>query len=221
MTTPQERREQFTFDLEQESDTKLARIIFEERPGLSGIITEKMGVQFGNTSSQKVDFYATPANKEKFREVFNKLSGIVASDVHLNKKHINAIIDEVMGLSKTAGDFKTAANNSNGKVTPRNDNQKTFLSKINDNQVIFGIGPAGTGKTLMACHAAVEALKTKQIKKIFLARPAVDTEEDLGALPGDIRAKLSPFMQPLYDELQNALGCDLKKINDMMDTVII
>lgn len=94
-------------------------------------------------------------------------------------------------------------------VDPRNDNQAEFLTDIGGNDVTFGVGPAGTGKTFLAAYEAVKAFKEGKVEKIFLARPAVGNGKDLGALPGDEKAKLAPYLRPLYDELQNLIGRDM------------
>ncbi len=102
------------------------------------------------------------------------------------------------------------------KFVAKNDGQKDLMDKINNNDVTFGIGPAGTGKTHVAVARAVEALNNDEIKKILLARPAIGTGKDLGALPGGIEDKLAPYMRPLYDELNKVLGNEqLKKLMEM------
>ena len=83
-------------------------------------------------------------------------------------------------------------------ITP---NQKKFVESTKHNDMVFAIGPAGTGKTYTAVAMAVRALKNKQIKRIILTRPAVEAGENLGFLPGDLRDKLDPYLQPLYDAL--------------------
>ncbi|MBL1146076.1 MAG: PhoH family protein [Pseudomonadota bacterium] len=94
-------------------------------------------------------------------------------------------------------------------VEARNTNQADFLTDIQQNDVSFGVGPAGTGKTFLAAYEAVKALKAGEVEKIFLARPAVGNGKDLGALPGDEKAKLAPYLRPLYDELENLIGRDM------------
>ena len=95
------------------------------------------------------------------------------------------------------------------EVEARNENQKKFLDDMRNNDVTFGVGPAGTGKTFLAAYEAVKAFKEGKVEKIFLARPAVGNGKDLGALPGDEKAKLAPYLRPLYDELQNLIGRDM------------
>ncbi|MGN0818672.1 MAG: PhoH family protein [Candidatus Coproplasma sp.] len=86
--------------------------------------------------------------------------------------------------------------------------QKLYVDAIRNNQVVFGVGPAGTGKTYLAVCLAVQAMKQKQVEKIILTRPAVEAGEKLGFLPGDLQTKVDPYLRPLYDALQEMLGLE-------------
>lgn len=86
--------------------------------------------------------------------------------------------------------------------------QKTYVDAIKKNTVVFGVGPAGTGKTYLAVCMAVSAYKSKQVEKIILTRPAVEAGEKLGFLPGDLQEKVDPYLRPLYDALQEMLGLE-------------
>lgn len=86
--------------------------------------------------------------------------------------------------------------------------QKTYVDAIRKNTVVFGVGPAGTGKTYLAVCMAVSAFKSKQVEKIILTRPAVEAGEKLGFLPGDLHEKVDPYLRPLYDALQELLGLE-------------
>jgi phosphate starvation-inducible PhoH-like protein len=104
-------------------------------------------------------------------------------------------------------------------VTPRNMAQKLYLQAINDKDIVFGVGPAGTGKTYLAVAAAAAALQDKQIKRIVLCRPAVEAGERLGFLPGDIAEKINPYLRPLYDSLYDIIG--FEKVEKLMERSII
>ena len=86
--------------------------------------------------------------------------------------------------------------------------QKQYVEAIKKNTVVFGVGPAGTGKTYLAVCLAVAAFKSKQVEKIILTRPAVEAGEKLGFLPGDLQTKVDPYLRPLYDALQEMLGAE-------------
>lgn len=93
-------------------------------------------------------------------------------------------------------------------VRARTSNQKKMVTAIDKNDIVFAIGPAGTGKTYTAVALAVRALKNKQVKKIILTRPAVEAGENLGFLPGDLKEKIDPYLRPLYDALDDMIPAD-------------
>lgn len=109
---------------------------------------------------------------------------------------------------------------NNGKpIKARTTNQKKMVELCVENDLVFAIGPAGTGKTYTAVALAVKALKDKAVRRIILCRPAVEAEEKLGFLPGDMRDKLNPYLQPLYDALQDML--QPRKLQEYIDTNVI
>ena len=93
-------------------------------------------------------------------------------------------------------------------IIPKTDNQKRYLDSIREYDIVFGIGPAGTGKTYLAMAMAVNALLKKQISRIVLARPAIEAGEKLGFLPGDIQEKVNPYLRPLYDALYDMMEAE-------------
>ncbi|MFN5478481.1 MAG: PhoH family protein [Chitinophagaceae bacterium] len=108
----------------------------------------------------------------------------------------------------------------NGKsVRARTQNQKKMVSLADKNDILFAIGPAGTGKTYTAVALAVRALKNKMVKKIILTRPAVEAGESLGFLPGDLKEKIDPYLRPLYDALDDMIPAD--KLGYYMSTRVI
>jgi len=104
-------------------------------------------------------------------------------------------------------------------VTPRNVRQQEYLAAIAENDLVFAIGPAGTGKTYLAVAMAAAALLEKRVKRIVLCRPAVEAGEKLGFLPGDLAEKVNPYLRPLYDALYDILGYD--KVGRMLERNII
>jgi len=99
-----------------------------------------------------------------------------------------------------------------GSVRARTDGQKKYLYAVNDNDIVFAIGPAGTGKTYQAVAMAVSALKSKSVDRIIITRPAVEAGERLGFLPGDLKEKVDPYLTPLYDALKDMIHRDKLKI---------
>jgi len=104
-------------------------------------------------------------------------------------------------------------------VTPRTQGQARYLRSIRDHDIVFAIGPAGTGKTYLAVATALAALRAGELKKIVLARPAVEAGERLGFLPGDLREKVSPYLRPLYDALNDML--DFAQVQKLMERDVI
>mgnify|MGYP001238595505 FL=1 len=136
----------------------------------------------------------------------------------LNKDSIENII--LSDNSKLDFNDDVIVFGSNGKlIKARTNNQRKMVSSIEKNDLLFAIGPAGTGKTYTAVALAVRALKNKQVKRIVLTRPAVEAGENLGFLPGDLKEKLDPYLQPLYDALRDMLP--ISKLNDYLHSGII
>lgn len=105
------------------------------------------------------------------------------------------------------------------KITPRTFNQRKLVESILTNDMVFAVGPAGTGKTYTAVAMAVRALKNKEIRRIILTRPAVEAGENLGFLPGDLKDKLDPYLMPLYDALRDMIPAE--KLADFIENGII
>ena len=104
-------------------------------------------------------------------------------------------------------------------IGPRTAGQKVYIDALRSSEMVFGIGPAGTGKTYIAVAAAVAALKSKQVARIILTRPAVEAGERLGFLPGDLEAKIDPYLRPLYDALYDLM--DMEKAQKLFERKVI
>ncbi|MDD5995737.1 MAG: PhoH family protein [Bacteroidales bacterium] len=151
-------------------------------------------------------------------EVIGKLEKYCAT---YNKLTEEVIIDYIKGSEpKIQVENNLIIYGISGKpITARTPTQKKFMAAYEKNDLIFSIGPAGSGKTYIAIATAVRALKNKEVKKIVLSRPAVEAGEKLGFLPGDMKEKIDPYLQPLYDALQDMIpGAKLK---DYMENGII
>jgi phosphate starvation-inducible PhoH-like protein len=105
------------------------------------------------------------------------------------------------------------------QIGPRTNGQREYVEAIQKHDIVFGIGPAGTGKTYLAMATAVEALKKQEVRRIILTRPAIEAGESLGFLPGDLEAKISPYLRPLYDALYDMM--EAKRIENYIETGII
>lgn len=157
--------------------------------------------------------------------LFETMEEILATSYNLNMIDIVNIIqsiknDTINDLKKVYLKKEVICVLSNGKaVFPKTINQAMYLSSMNKNEIVFGIGPAGTGKTYLAVLYASNLLKHQQIKKIVLVRPVVEAGEKLGFLPGDLKEKIDPYLIPLYDCLEDCFGKD--HLNKMMEKGVI
>lgn len=126
---------------------------------------------------------------------------------------------EEKSLHFTSGDGVLVFGTDGNKIQARTLNQKRMVTAMDDNDMVFAVGPAGSGKTYTAVALAVRALKEKQVKRIVLTRPAVEAGENLGFLPGDLKEKLDPYMQPLYDALMDMIPYE--KLADYIEKNVI
>lgn len=122
-------------------------------------------------------------------------------------------------ISTDDGSETIVHGNQGVKIKARTLNQKKLVQAVNDSDMVFAVGPAGTGKTYTAVALAVRALKAKEVKRIVLTRPAVEAGENLGFLPGDLKEKLDPYLMPLYDALRDMIPPE--KLGDMIEFGII
>lgn len=146
-----------------------------------------------------------------------KIKEIEAYAEKYNSLNEEAIIDIVRGDAPVRKDSTgVIIYGQNGKpISARNANQAKMVRSFDENDLTFALGPAGTGKTYIAIALAVRALKNKEIRKLILSRPAVEAGEKLGFLPGDMKDKIDPYLQPLYDALEDMLPA--LKLKEYMD----
>jgi phosphate starvation-inducible PhoH-like protein len=112
------------------------------------------------------------------------------------------------GLQRLSEGARIVVPGAKKSITPKTEGQREYLQAIDENDIVVGIGPAGTGKTYLAVAMAVDALFKKRVKRIILARPAVEAGENLGFLPGDLQEKVDPYLRPLYDALEDMMGTE-------------
>jgi phosphate starvation-inducible PhoH-like protein len=136
----------------------------------------------------------------------------------LTKSNIERIMLDDKGV--IVGDDDVLVHGTFGRlIKPRTANQRKMVAESRKNDMLFAIGPAGTGKTYTAVAIAVRALKNKEVKRIVLTRPAVEAGENLGFLPGDLKEKLDPYLQPLYDALRDMIPSE--KLSEYIESNII
>ena len=129
---------------------------------------------------------------------------------NLDSQRLNYIIDMEMGGNsfdeKSTSSDIICYTHMGRPLKPKTKGQKEYVDKIRNNDMVFGVGPAGTGKTYLACAMAIAAYKNKDVERIVLTRPAVEAGERLGFLPGDMQEKVDPYLRPLYDALYDVMG---------------
>lgn len=139
---------------------------------------------------------------KKLTDVVNNLIKIIRISGKLDEDDIDIAIENVkMGINRIPSEQTIEVLIKGQPVRPKTGGQTRYVDAIRNNDLVFCIGPAGTGKTYLAVALALSALKNGSLKKIILARPAVEAGEKLGFLPGDIQAKVNPYLRPLYDAL--------------------
>jgi phosphate starvation-inducible protein PhoH and related proteins len=160
--------------------------------------------------------------EEEIIEQFEKKFNLIQKHFSKYQRLTNSNIERIMleGESVFDGDNDVLVHGAFGKIIKaRTSNQRKMVDSSEKNDLLFAVGPAGTGKTYTAVAIAVKALKNKEVKKIVLTRPAVEAGENLGFLPGDLKEKLDPYLQPLYDALRDMLPSE--KLSEYIETNVI
>ena len=138
----------------------------------------------------------------------------------LTPEKVHLLVQEnKMDIEQPVNDDSTVIHTRKKIIKPRGGNQQAYVKSIPKNDIVFGIGPAGTGKTYLAVACAVEALQSEKVARIILARPAVEAGERLGFLPGDLSEKINPYLRPLYDALYEMLG--VERVEKLIEKNII
>ncbi|MGI9213099.1 MAG: PhoH family protein, partial [Methylococcaceae bacterium] len=180
-----------------------------------GVEISNRGNQFEIIGSEKpvqataqllLDLFATSAHEY-----------LTADRVHLALQDSN--IDHLLSKESEAQPPLIEIRTRNGVIRPRGINQQNYLRSIETHDINFGIRPAGTGKTYLAVACAVSALEREEVRRLILARPAVEAGEKLGFLPGDLAQKVDPYLRPLYDALYEMLG--FERVAKLMERNVI
>ena len=174
------------------------------------LIESALGVHV-RTQGTDVIIDGSPAQEQQAAQLFEQLTGLLDAGYTFRAGDVRTAVDLLVD-SPTADlrDYFLRSGEQQGtrrRINPKSVNQRRYLDAIDNNDIVFGVGPAGTGKTYLAMAQAVNALAEKRVNRIILARPAVEAGEKLGFLPGDLQEKVNPYLRPLYDALY-----------DMMDT---
>ncbi|MBQ0046045.1 MAG: PhoH family protein [Prevotellaceae bacterium] len=154
-----------------------------------------------------------------FEENIEKMHKHCAKYNSMSEETILRIIKGEAAASQSTDNAAICYSVMGKPIAPRSDNQKLLVESYFENDMLFAIGPAGSGKTYVSIALAVRALKNKEVRKIILSRPAVEAGEKLGFLPGDMKDKIDPYLQPLYDALQDMIPA--QKLTEYMEQNVI
>lgn len=163
---------------------------------------------------------------ELFEEKFTQLEAVIFKNGTISDSQFKALLAGDIAQSKNEAVESSTHNadvilhgNGGKAIKAKTPNQKLMVEHIQNNDILFAIGPAGTGKTYTAVALAVKALKNKEVRRIILARPAVEAGESLGFLPGDLKEKIDPYLRPLYDALDDMIPAE--KLKQYLETRVI
>lgn len=183
--------------------------LFGSFDGNIKILEKALGVNIG-ARDNAIRVTGEEENVEKAGEVINLLMQILERGENIDEQKILyavTMVQENGGIDlKMMGDDCIAINIKGTPIRTKTLGQKKYVDAITNNTIVFGIGPAGTGKTYLAVAKAVTALRSKEVNRIILTRPAVEAGEKLGFLPGDLQNKVDPYLRPLYDGMYEMLG---------------
>lgn len=179
---------------------------------LAGVNDENL-VELSKQSGARIALRGDTLTISGTQEAVNRASPIAKRMIETAKQQMELTADDVLRMSidtpregSAAEDLQRIVLPGIRKVIqPKTSGQSEYLRLIAENDIVVGIGPAGTGKTYLAVAAAVDALSRKRVRRIVLARPAVEAGESLGFLPGDLQAKVDPYLRPLYDALEDMM----------------
>ena len=193
-----------------ESAQKLAET-YGNRPENLALAEEKLSVQIVSREGwMKIE---GPKKKVDTAFEFFKILGSARSQgIRINsfdfRNMLARVADGKLGEITAVFENPVVVNLKRKSIVPKNISQKKYLNFIKDNDIVVGVGPAGTGKTYLAIAAALKLLQDKIVEKVILTRPAVEAGEALGFLPGDLQEKLLPYLRPLYDAMNDMLGAE-------------
>ncbi len=174
-------------------------------------VEDEFGVSVINRDGM-VKITGEKTNVKKVYRLLQELLEISTKGTEIEEQNVNYAVmmskeDEDDGLLSMGEDF-ICHTISNKPIMPKTIGQKKYVRAMRDNMIVFGLGPAGTGKTFLAMAMAITAFKNNEVSRIILTRPAIEAGEKLGFLPGDLQSKIDPYLRPLYDALYQIMGAE-------------
>src|SRR5262245_21448055 len=198
--------------------------LYGARDGNLKHIESLLGVQI-RTHGDELIVEGDRAAEQRVERIFEQLVGLIAEGYELKNGDVKTAVqlvanDENVDLRHYfLREGQKQPEGTRRRVNPKSSNQRKYLDAIEKFDIVFGVGPAGTGKTYLAMAQAVNYLLAKKVSRIILARPAVEAGEKLGFLPGDLQEKVNPYLRPLYDALYDML--EVEKAERMLARGII
>ena len=190
---------------------KLEAYNIEQLVNLSGVKDDHFQVEI-SLRGDEMSIVGSQQQIEKTKKVIYSLLKLIVSGVSISRRDViyaqKLVEKDKLDQLSELYHIKIARTYNGKLIYPKTLGQKSYYYALKNNDVVFGIGPAGTGKTYLAVVFAVAALKNNEVKKIILTRPAVEAGENLGFLPGDLKEKVDPYLRPLYDALYDMLGVE-------------
>ena len=186
------------------ADNHLAQLLFGAHSANLAAIEHALGVTI-TTRGGDVDVAGSDVDVEQAERVLMALYERLQRGQDVGPDEVDAALRMVSTPTGDTGDMNIEIHTRKRVISPRSSNQAAYLKAIDQNELVFGFGPAGTGKTYLAVAKAVERLISGQVDRIILSRPAVEAGERLGFLPGDMKEKVDPYLRPLYDALHDML----------------
>jgi len=187
------------------------------------LMEDGLGTQI-DLRSESIQIMGEATAVARVEGIFADFEHLRKVGVHPHNGELNALLkmvvaDPAVTLRRLVESGKQRSTGVKRMVQPRSPNQRKYVEAIETNDMVFGLGPAGTGKTYLAVAMAVSALMAKKVSRIILVRPAVEAGERLGFLPGSLQEKVDPYMRPLYDALYDLI--DPVKVDKMLETNVI
>jgi len=203
-------------------DNQMAAVLYGDRERTLRILEQDLGIQ-AHARGNQVRLVGDEARVQIGRKVLEELYGLIRAGQPVQPRDVRAAVQVMaqepgVNLRDVYADVLSAVGGRH-RIAAKNLSQRRYIEMMQQHDVVFSVGPAGTGKTYLAMAMAVAALNRHELSRVILTRPAVEAGEKLGFLPGDLAEKVNPYLRPLYDALHDMI--DFEKVQRLMERGII